>query len=291
MLEGAVTAVLPHGLLDDAGVWHRRAVLRPLTGREEMVLAAGPAGGAAAVSALLAAVVERIGGYEPVDPELAALLTRGDREVLLLRLRAALYGDRLAMVIYCANPACRAAADVDLKISALAPEPPAEPRAPIACATPEGDAVIREPTGEDDAAVEDALAAGDRAAASALLWSRLVELGGRALSTAEWRALPAATRHALALALAAGSRAPDLAFVARCIECEAWIEIELDPWRLLVRELAAGGDRLLAEVHALAFHYHWSEHDILSLPRARRWRYLQLLGRELEGRPLLDPRS
>lgn len=36
-------------------------------------------------------------------------------------------------------------------------------------------------------------------------------------------------------------------------------------------------DLLLTEVHALALHYHWSERDILALPRARRRRYLALL--------------
>jgi hypothetical protein len=46
--------------------------------------------------------------------------------------------------------------------------------------------------------------------------------------------------------------------------------------------------RLEAEVHCLAFHYHWPEADILALPRPRRWRYLELVRRELEGSPLLD---
>jgi hypothetical protein len=291
MLDGHVTAALPHGLHDDAGACHRLAVLRPLTGREELALAGDPDGGSAAVSALLASVVERIGGFDRVDAELAASLTRGDRDFLLLRLRAALYGDRLALVVHCANPVCRAAADVDLRIGEIAPESDAPPREAIACATERGEALIREPTGADDAAVEAALATCHRVAASALLWSRLVELDGAPLTPASWQALPPAARHAIALALAEGSRAPDLAFIARCPSCQAWIEVELEPWRLLARELAAGGDRLLAEVHAIAFHYHWSEPDILALPRARRWKYLQLLGRELEGRPLLDPRS
>ena len=287
MFGGEVTVVLPHGLHDDAGHWHRGAVLRPLTGREEMILAGAPDGGAAAVSSLLATVVERIGDYDHVDTELTSLLTRGDRAFLLLRLRAALYGDRLALVVYCANPRCGGAADVDLSLASLAPPPPADPPPPIVAAG----AVVREPTGADDLAIEDVLAEGDRAAAAAALWARLVEVDDHPLTADEWLALPAATRHAVALALATASRAPDLAFVARCPHCQAWIEVELDPWRLLARELAAGGDRLLTEVHALAYHYHWSEHDILMLPRARRWRYLELLKRELEGRALIDPRS
>ena len=34
---------------------------------------------------------------------------------------------------------------------------------------------------------------------------------------------------------------------------------------------------LLAEVHRLAWHYHWSEAEILALPRHRRQQYLRLI--------------
>ena len=39
-------------------------------------------------------------------------------------------------------------------------------------------------------------------------------------------------------------------------------------------------DSLDREVHTLAMQYHWSETDILSLPRERRRRYLRLIDRE-----------
>jgi hypothetical protein len=55
-----------------------------------------------------------------------------------------------------------------------------------------------------------------------------------------------------------------------------------------VREVGASAGRLLAEVHFLAFHYGWSEGEILDLPRTHRWRYLELLRNQLEGRPLVD---
>ena len=58
------------------------------------------------------------------------------------------------------------------------------------------------------------------------------------------------------------------------------------PVDLLARSLATGEQRLLAEVHSLAFHYGWSEADILALPRPRRFAYLELLRDQLEGRPL-----
>lgn len=39
---------------------------------------------------------------------------------------------------------------------------------------------------------------------------------------------------------------------------------------------------LYHEVHQLAWHYHWSEREILAMSRAKRRRYLALLSRELE---------
>jgi hypothetical protein len=39
---------------------------------------------------------------------------------------------------------------------------------------------------------------------------------------------------------------------------------------------------LYEEVHHLAFHYHWSERDILDMSRAKRRRYLALLANKLE---------
>ena len=73
--------------------------------------------------------------------------------------------------------------------------------------------------------------------------------------------------------------------------CSAWFELELGPADLLAWELGLGSDRLFAEVHLLAFSYHWSEEAILALPRERRWRYLELLRRQGEGRPLLGMNS
>ena len=284
MLGQGLSVELPHGLFDADGVCHRHAVLRPVTGREELILADADAG-PRAVSDLLAAVIERLGGYDGVDDALAAALTRGDRQALTLHLRAGLYGDRIPLIVRCPNPACAALSDVDLRISELLPAS-APPRPWLECDTPSGLAQIREATGADDDLV--AGHGGSRAERVALLWSRLLVLDQREIDTDEWPALPAATRHAVALALAEGTRAPELCFLTRCPTCRAVIELALDPFALLARELRSGGDRLLAEVHALAFHYHWPESEILALPRPRRWRYLELLGRELEGRPILE---
>ncbi|MGE6761878.1 hypothetical protein ACQKGO_27950 [Corallococcus interemptor] len=287
LLEPPIPVLLPHGLFDEDGRCHRQGELRALTGREEWSLAqAGGRPGPRAVSELLAACLGRLGDYPRVDAALAACLTRGDRHHLALHLRARLYGDRVTLVARCPAPGCEAVADVDVRLSALSPERPLDAPEVLTVALPEGTAEVREPTGEDDAVLADAQ--GSRAERAALLWSRLVLVDGRALTPSSWLGLPTRSRHAVALALADGTSAPDLGLLARCPKCSAWLELELDPFALLTRELRGGAARLETEVHVLAFHYHWSEADILALPRARRWRYLELLRNELEGRPLVD---
>ena len=42
-------------------------------------------------------------------------------------------------------------------------------------------------------------------------------------------------------------------------------------------------DDLYRHVHHLAYHYHWAEAAILSMPRSKRLRYLSLLADELEA--------
>ncbi|WP_158497826.1 DUF6760 family protein [Pseudoxanthomonas suwonensis] len=39
-------------------------------------------------------------------------------------------------------------------------------------------------------------------------------------------------------------------------------------------------ERLYEETHVLAMHYHWSEPQILALPRSKRQRYLALIARQ-----------
>jgi hypothetical protein len=283
--EAAERLLLLRGLYDADGVCHREAFLRPFTGREEAALwAVSPA----AASVFLAGCLDRIGGYGAIEPEHAAALSRGDRQHLALHVRRGLFGDRISLVVPCPNPSCGKLADLDLRVSDIAPAPSTAQPEVLEAQTPDGPARLREPTGADDDWI--AQASGDRRARSALLWSRLVlDLGGKGpLAPDGWWALSAATRAALALALADQAAAPDLSFLSHCPSCRALLELELDPMDLLCREMRFGGERLVAELHCLAWYYHWSEADILALPRARRWRYLELLTRQVEGRPLLD---
>jgi hypothetical protein len=279
--------MLPHGLFDGRGRCHRQATLLSLSGAEELAIAER-APSAKLASALLASSVARVGELEPFDATHARALSRGDRAHLALHLLATLRGDRVSLIPRCPNSACGALADLDLSIRELAPEK-AEPTPEVLELSIDGSSVLlREPIGADDELFE---GVADRKRASDELWSRLiVAFDGQPIDASSFSALAPGTRQKIALELAEKSSGPELAYLARCPECQAVMEVLIDPFSLLFREISRSADRIYAEVHTFAFHYHWTEQEVLALPRARRWKYLELLRRQLEGRPLLDPR-
>lgn len=266
------------GLVDATGARHRRVRLRPPTGRAELELVArGPASPTPDESdELLAGCVERIGEFRDVTPSLVAALTRGDRARLALAIRALLHGDAILLVVECPAAGCGALADLTLRTHELLGDMCAPQPLTVTVSTDDGDFDVRPPTGHDRAAC-----AGDDE-----LWGRLVSRAGRPIGPAGWRMLAPASAQHIAIALSGVDSCADLAFVSACPQCGCWIELELDAIDLLTRTLATGEQRLLAEVHSLAFHYGWSEGDILALPRPRRFAYLELLRDQLEGRPL-----
>ncbi len=121
----------------------------------------------------------------------------------------------------------------------------------------------------------------------------------RLLTTADLLAVehlpPDAARQALAEAAAGRSllRPEDAAQIAgwlaaadpmahvrldmRCEACGGSWSRPFDIVRLLWQELRALGQRLLHDIHRLALAYHWSEAEILALPRLRRQAYLEML--------------
>ena len=55
-----------------------------------------------------------------------------------------------------------------------------------------------------------------------------------------------------------------------------------DPQEFFFGELRTSRDLLDREVHYLAYHYHWSEQEIMAMPRDKRRRYIVVLADELE---------
>ena len=67
-----------------------------------------------------------------------------------------------------------------------------------------------------------------------------------------------------------------------CAECGRGFVAPFDLHRFFFGELRTDRRLLYREVHHLAFHYHWSEPDIMAMARPKRRAYLDLLAEEIE---------
>jgi hypothetical protein len=63
----------------------------------------------------------------------------------------------------------------------------------------------------------------------------------------------------------------------KCPACESETPVAIDLEELSLRGLRQAQSRLLASVHRLAAHYHWSEQQIFTVPYWRRLHYLSLI--------------
>lgn len=261
---------LPGGLILDDGRLLDCAELRPLTGTDEEWLATHiGTPSALAVSWLLNDCLARIGD-KPASPELVERLLVGDRDYLMLQLRRLAFGERFQAVIVC--PACAKKMDVDFLVDEV-PVTRCPQRTAVYALELSGRMVrFRLPTGADQEAV---LGLEIEQAAEALLARCLVDTGGRALSPDEKTSVVEAMEH----------NAPqvDLELELTCPECGHEFTSPFDTTLFFFNEMRVNSDQLLHEVHLLAFYYHWREADILSMTRARRRKYLELLSDSLRS--------
>ena len=275
-MNGSIPITLPGGCWRN-GAWQRDALLRPLRGKDELFLAEEAEGltPARRTTLTLARCLERLGDEAPVSDETARSLTAGDREALLLHLRRATFGENVTSVLRCPRSECDERMDLELRVADLL-VPPAESPAPVHEATIGGHVVrFRLPNGGD---LEEAalLALRDVNAAARLVLERCVVDHGGADADTLARELPAV--------MAERDPQAELVLHLVCTRCERPFTALFDTASFLFGELAARRGSLYREVHQLAFHYHWSEADILGMTAARRRRYLELLTEALTPR-------
>jgi hypothetical protein len=293
MADGPV-GVLPGGYWDGGGRLHRDFELVVLTGREEELLAqAGRQETASAVSAVLSRCVRRLGDISPVPVDVARGLLVADRRYLLLKLRQATFGDQVHASLVCPWPDCGERVSISFSIGVVPVEEPPE-RAPVhtitlsEAAAPDAAAASREigfrlPNGSDQEDVSPWLARNEAQALSLLLARCIRRIGP---STPPFEAQLAALSPLARAEIEA--RMEELAprvedtMEASCAECGRQFPAPFDVQRLFFGELRVDNDLLYREVHFLAYHYHWSERDILAMTRDRRRMYIEVLGDELE---------
>lgn len=202
----------------------------------------------------------------------ALAMTVGRRETLLLELRRSAFGERIEAVTRC--PRCGEALDLDLVTGDLLLA--AQDEAAAAEVEIEADdvgwrAVLRPVTGADQRA---ALDVQDPAA---LLLRRcvtgLVRDDGVAWPIEE---LSPELRAALDDALRRLDPMAEIRLDLACPACGHGFSAPFDVAAQFFAELAAEADQLLREVLAIGRACHWSETEILGLPRPRRRAYATL---------------
>lgn len=212
---------------------------------------------------------------------IAPALSVGDREAALLHLRRLTLGDALEAIVSCPGDGCGARLEAQLSVGDLLVEPYArlDRSYQVAAETPVGPCVVtfRLPTCRDLVAVADRSSDDVEAAADELLKRCVLhaEAGGTAVDR---EVLPGEVRSAVGAAMAAHDPQAELMLDMRCPSCGLEFSVVFDSASYVLRELDDCASRLLADVHAIASRYHWSEREILALPRSRRARYLELIG-------------
>ena len=258
---------LPGGLLRD-GRLQRSVTLHELTGVIELRIGelwSAYRSWPELVTGLLEAMVVEVGAAR-ADREALDALSVGDRRYLMLRLLAELQGEQFWITTSCAR--CGKWFDLGLERSSI-PVKPAGEGFPFAVAQiGEHSVQLRVPTGADQAAIADE----PREAALRHIAERCVLAIDGAVSSGP---LSAEVRDAIEAALDAVS--PDVAsqLLTHCPECDCEQVVEYDPC-VPTQDVVTG---LFEEIHVMASHYHWSECEILALPRSRRRMYLGLIER------------
>jgi hypothetical protein len=254
-------------------------VLRQLAGADDILLAEAGRLEPGLAHALVSALARPASGGELVWPE----LTLTDLDATLLAIRGMVLGDRIESSARCASPGqggsepdrgCGARIDLGFLIADyLASHEPSMPRgvareADAAWFRIDGTAVtFRLPTSADLAAI-----AGEPDAERAL--------ARRCIRPDE---VPADLRPQIEHAMEA--LAPNLygELEGTCPECGATVGIAFDPQRYVIEELRQRAAFVFEEVHLIAERYRWSEDAILTMPRARRARYAELIHEARSG--------
>ena len=271
---------IPGGVWRDdsrrTGMPLREIALRPAGGEDEAFLidSADHATPSERASALLARCLE-----EPDADRLVRSLTIGDREALLLHLRRVTLGETLDCVLSCpAN--CGERMEFELRVDdLLVPaynDVRTEHNLTLEAERGRYDVTFRLPTAEDlDCAAS--IARSDVLQGARSLLERCVVRAVRGEDVVGSDDLPPPVQDAIADAMAQRDPQAEIELDLACPQCGATFAIVFDTAAFFLQEIDERAAHLAQEVHTLAWHYHWSEREILAMPRRRRARYLELV--------------
>ncbi|WP_198264475.1 hypothetical protein [sulfur-oxidizing endosymbiont of Gigantopelta aegis] len=280
---------LPGGLFYK-GELHTDVRLKPLTGMlERLISESGSELSCLAeqVSTILTLVVDEISAIEldehsrddvvskkiPIDKKIIQSLNSGDRHYLMQQLEAMIDPSPKWLTSSCGD--CNELIQFQYVPGSLPVKQAGKDYPETSIFLSVGEVTVRSPTGFDE---EDIAHAGDNtfatdfstAKAENRLFSRLISqqkipLDSARLSTEDKQLVD----HLL------DEMNPQVAHEVNidCPYCQRAQIVSIDNYVWISREIHG----LDEEIHQIASRYHWSEEEILNLPRSRRKRYIQLI--------------
>lgn len=262
---------LPGGLLE-SGQLRKGFAFKGINGELELALAECDRRLTVSeqVTRTLVQALDHLAGDTPSHQRVAGLCV-GDRQYLMRQLTIMLGHDRQWMNADCGK--CGETFDFHVRLSELPIKSAAEDFPEIKIKISGKSLCFRLPTGEDQQAI--ANEANPEQAQQILLQRCLLSISGKKVSRDEQPIFAPGDVEKIEAAMEAV--APELVteLDANCPVCGQPNKIELDPYV----QLGRGSTALFSEIHSLAWYYHWSEREILAMPRARRARYLSYIDR------------
>lgn len=288
--------ILPGGYVDAHGALHQEVELTSPSGREEELLAERQSlTSPALITTLLSCCVRRIGTISPVSEDIARRLLVADRHYLLLKLREATFGVHVQATVQCAWADCSKKVDIDFSLQDI-PVRAAPEKGPFHAVELSAEAAFRSNTGEEYREVSFRLPNGedqeqisflvveDGAKALTMLLQRCIQrigpLHDPGFDVIRW--LSPLARQEIERHMEAVAPQVDLALEVNCPECNREFVAPFDLQEFFLKELEASLKLLYREVHYLAYHYHWSEREIMAMPREKRRKYIAVLAEEME---------
>lgn len=248
----------------------RETQLRPLSAHDQIEFLDWDAA-RVSVASKVTTMLAKFGALP--EPE-AAHLTVGQREAILLQLRQATFGDRMACVLQCPEPECSEKMDLDLMVRDLL-MPQMDETSNVHEVTFDGYHVrFRLPEGADQEAVASLAQTDDTQAVFVLLKRCVLEVEHGSDRLTE---IPNTIADRISDAMALLDPQAELILEPVCPACGNRFRTILDTATFFFSEIKARAHALLREVHVLASFYHWSEAEILSIPEPRRKFYLDLV--------------
>jgi hypothetical protein len=215
-------------------------------------------------------LVERLAQRRDGETLNAAELPLADLEAMLLELRRSLIGDTVASRGKCPRPECATPIDVSFSIADYLRSH--DTRRPADVTPLESRPEWFEMRGRK---VQFRLVTAADLAAAAMSSAPELELVRRTIRVASAAELK---RNQRRVQKAMEQLAPPFSgeIEGQCPECGERVNFWFDVPAYVLRELRFDAELLYEDINQLAMRYHWSEREILDLPRQRRMQYVEL---------------